>query len=409
MPTPRKNLSAATWRDSLIYCIGGIKPPYPGIVLRDVELFNPSTNTWTGSTEVDGLIQARKAHASGIIGDEIIVSMGKVGVGPCIRSTEMGTIDPLNPGSISWSTKANLPFESRGGAGTAANGFFYIHLGDSCGPVRGETYRYNPRCNLWESLPDKPTPVTFSHGFVAAESLLFFIGGFTGDSASIANEALSDTVFRDLGLSMAPLPDTVYPDSTYTPIATVWNCGNVDESFEIICIVDSYEDTMEAVSCFAPSETTQVFFSPWTVPSGNGATYIMTCFFTTPDGGICPDTAVDTFYTPATGIEEEPVFEDRPFNVGSIQIQPNPFQHSTSISFTGLPSDSRVSLKVYDITGRMVKTLMEGNSPGFNDGSILTLSWDGRDEGRNFLPPGIYFLKLKGDRVTLIKKAVLLR
>jgi hypothetical protein len=208
---------------------------------------------------------------------------------------------------------------------------------------------------------------------------------------------------------MAPLPDTVYPDSTYTPVATVWNCGNVDESFEIICIVDSYEDTMNAISCFAPSETTQVFFSPWTVPSGNGMTYIMTCFFTSPDGGICPDVVVDTFYTPATGVFEEPIFEVRPSDVGSMQIQPNPFRHSTSISFTSLPKDSRVSLKAYDITGRLVKTLIDGNSPGFNDGSILTLSWDGRDEERNLLPPGIYFLKLKGDRETLIKKAVLLR
>ncbi|MCH7761124.1 T9SS type A sorting domain-containing protein [candidate division TA06 bacterium] len=422
MPTPKKSHTAVAWRDTLLYVLGGIKSPNPGIVLKDVEIYDPLLDTWTPWDQVDGFIQARKSHASGIIGDEIIVSMGRVGIGPCLRSTEKGTIDPLNPTTISWTGMANLPFETQRGAGAALNGFFYIHLGDSCGDgfVREETYRLNPRCNLWERLPDKPNPVTYTQAFVAAESLLFIIGGFTGDSATTLLEALSDTILHDLGISVVPLPDTVYPDSTYTPVVNISNCGNVDETFEAVCLIIGYSDTIFVdTTCIALAETLQFSFAPWTVPPGDSATYVITCFLLSPDGGICPDSDLDTVYTPpAIGIVEERESPIRSFISVSLHIEPNPFHHSTTIHYS-LPADGQsasggksrreVSLKIYDITGRAVRTLVDGNSLLSGDESPITVSWEGRDESGSLLPTGIYFLKLEMRGKSQTRKVVILR
>ncbi|MBI4721704.1 MAG: T9SS type A sorting domain-containing protein [Candidatus Stahlbacteria bacterium] len=61
-----------------------------------------------------------------------------------------------------------------------------------------------------------------------------------------------------------------------------------------------------------------------------------------------------------------------------------PFTNLTIISYQ-LPTKSRVSLKIYDITGRIVKTLVNGEK---NAGSY-SVSFDA-----NHLTAGIYFAKL---------------
>jgi|GEM_PF-5890390 len=68
---------------------------------------------------------------------------------------------------------------------------------------------------------------------------------------------------------------------------------------------------------------------------------------------------------------------------------PNPFNAGTVIRFA-LPSDSRVSLIVYDIAGRQVRTLV--------DGEVRTgeheIQWDGRDQTGTYAASGLYFCML---------------
>jgi len=312
---------------------------------------------------------------------------------------------------------ANLPFESQGGGGAAWNGFFYIHVGDSCGLIRPETYRLNPLCNLWERLPDKPTPVTSANqAFVAAESLIFFIGGYSGDSATVVTEALSDTILYDLGLSLDSLPDTVYIDSTYNIVANVWNCGNVDQVYEVVCLLNGYVDTVSIASCLSPGETTQVFLDPWLVPPPDNTLYIVDCCINPPDSGTCWDCDEDTVLAVySTGITEKEEVRDQRF--GFLKIEPNPFSFTTTIRYT-LPVGAihelplHVSLKVYDLTGRLVRTLMEGQLPITppQAGQLpITIGWDGRGEGESLLPAGIYFLKLNGEGMSRVEKLVILR
>jgi hypothetical protein len=83
------------------------------------------------------------------------------------------------------------------------------------------------------------------------------------------------------------------------------------------------------------------------------------------------------------------------------QNYPNPFNPSTTIRFS-LPKSGNISLRVYDITGREVKTLL--NNEQLNRGTI-NLTFDGSN-----LASGVYFYSLSVDGNMIgSKKMVLLK
>lgn len=84
------------------------------------------------------------------------------------------------------------------------------------------------------------------------------------------------------------------------------------------------------------------------------------------------------------------------------QNYPNPFNPVTNIKFT-LKKDANVSLKVYDTSGKMVQTLMDGHK---NAGQY-SVSFD--VSGRTNLSSGIYFYKLKTDSFEDTKKMTLIK
>lgn len=99
-----------------------------------------------------------------------------------------------------------------------------------------------------------------------------------------------------------------------------------------------------------------------------------------------------------TGIADLPAV----FSVG--EPYPNPFNPSTSIEFT-LPSAERVSLTVFDITGRKVRDLVSGP---LSAGSH-TVSWDGRDENGREISSGVYIARIIAGQETASRKMSLLR
>ncbi|MCK4359616.1 MAG: VCBS repeat-containing protein [Candidatus Cloacimonetes bacterium] len=88
---------------------------------------------------------------------------------------------------------------------------------------------------------------------------------------------------------------------------------------------------------------------------------------------------------------------------------PNPFSTSggnftTKIQYS-LPHSSNVSLKIYNIKGELVKTLVSENKSA---GSYNVI-WDGKNEYGNDVVSGIYFYKIQTDKFSEIKKMLLVR
>jgi len=83
---------------------------------------------------------------------------------------------------------------------------------------------------------------------------------------------------------------------------------------------------------------------------------------------------------------------------------PNPFNPITHIGYD-LPEESQVVLSVYDVKGRLVKTLTEGfQNPGYYE-----VQWNGRSENGKALPSGLYIYRLQAGKYTANEKMLLLK
>jgi hypothetical protein len=86
------------------------------------------------------------------------------------------------------------------------------------------------------------------------------------------------------------------------------------------------------------------------------------------------------------------------------QNHPNPFNPSTTIRF-GLPVASAIALRIYDVSGRAVRTLAHGpRAAGDYD-----LAWDGRDDRGTAVAAGVYFYRLSSGSETLTRKMILVK
>ncbi len=95
-----------------------------------------------------------------------------------------------------------------------------------------------------------------------------------------------------------------------------------------------------------------------------------------------------------------------------LQNYPNPFNSTTAISYqlSGVSyQQSAVSLKIYNILGQEVKTLVDEELAGGN----YRVLWDGRNDSGKEVSSGVYFcrLKVKGERLKVqrTKKMMLIR
>jgi len=92
------------------------------------------------------------------------------------------------------------------------------------------------------------------------------------------------------------------------------------------------------------------------------------------------------------------------FSLG--QNSPNPFNPSTTISY-GVPEGQavQVSLKIYGLRGRLVRTLVDAERKPGN----YSVFWDGRDGSGQQISSGIYFYRMIAGEFTQVRKMVLLK
>jgi hypothetical protein len=84
---------------------------------------------------------------------------------------------------------------------------------------------------------------------------------------------------------------------------------------------------------------------------------------------------------------------------------PNPFNPLTRIAFEVPSGGAVLSLGVYDVAGRRVRTLVDG----FRDGGPATVAWDGRDDHGSAVSSGTYLCRLAGLGVVQTRRMVLLQ
>jgi hypothetical protein len=93
-----------------------------------------------------------------------------------------------------------------------------------------------------------------------------------------------------------------------------------------------------------------------------------------------------------------------PHLLGLEQNRPNPFWPATVIDFT-MPDDGPAALRIYDVAGRLVRTLISGTVTA----GPHSEPWNGLDDNGNRVASGVYFYRLQTGGQTFTRKLVLLR
>lgn len=82
----------------------------------------------------------------------------------------------------------------------------------------------------------------------------------------------------------------------------------------------------------------------------------------------------------------------------------NPFKSSTTIRYH-LPIPSHIVLQIYDVEGRKIKTIVNGQQDAGNH----TVKWDGCDEAGRHVASGTYFYEIRAGDATQNRKMIMLK
>jgi hypothetical protein len=88
----------------------------------------------------------------------------------------------------------------------------------------------------------------------------------------------------------------------------------------------------------------------------------------------------------------------------NLRVQPNPFSNSVSILLSNREGQN-FSVKIFDLAGRLVKTIASDVSEGGN----FEYNWTADDQNGNPINSGIYFLQLEANNSSQTKKLILVR
>ncbi len=87
----------------------------------------------------------------------------------------------------------------------------------------------------------------------------------------------------------------------------------------------------------------------------------------------------------------------------ALSITPNPCYSQTTIRYS-LPNQSPATLKIYDASGRLIRSFNHVINSPFNE-----IVWDGTNDNGKELSAGIYFVVLENGKGHLTQKLILIR
>ncbi|MBU4446434.1 T9SS type A sorting domain-containing protein, partial [bacterium] len=121
------------------------------------------------------------------------------------------------------------------------------------------------------------------------------------------------------------------------------------------------------------------------------------------DGEFTVYDSLIVIVSPVTGIEY--LMSQIPNEYSLKQNYPNPFNPTTTIIY-GLPKLSHVDIRIYDLLGREVATLVNNNQ----EAKYYKVIWDAKDRSGNTVPSGMYLYRIvaKSGNRTFVKTRKLL-
>jgi immune inhibitor A len=146
-----------------------------------------------------------------------------------------------------------------------------------------------------------------------------------------------------------------------------------------------------------------VSFTPLTTPNSNSYsgenTYVAVTDISSSGATMTADFQVA--FSADAEEEDDPILPEK---ISLSQNFPNPFNPSTNINIE-LNEGAEIQLEIFDILGRLIKTLADGYYPQ----GTVNLTWDGTNDSGQKAASGIYFYRLRTDDGEHIKKMTMLK
>ncbi len=354
-----------------------------------------------------------------------------------------------DPAGNAWTTRANMPYAGDWIDASFVNGKFYI-FGLFDGSVHNYTMIYDVAGNSWTTGTNMPQARIAGGQVVYKDSLIYMLGGYSG-SAPTNNVQIYD-VYNNTWTTGTNLPANFMMGGVAMTGDTIWIVGGYNGS---ACYTNLYYGIINPSN---PQNITWSTGAALPVPNfNNGATqmtrngsrylYMVGGFenastatnkaweydvannvwnalpdYPFPvvrndflvareghreiyvcggdDNGDWTGTA-QTWKLPwyeAPGVEEKEGSSQITLNFGFAQNMPNPTKGSI-ISYT-IPRDMKVSLKVFDASGRLVSTLVNA----YQTAGTKTVEWNTQN-----LTNGIYFVRLEAEGRVATQKLILVK
>jgi hypothetical protein len=93
-----------------------------------------------------------------------------------------------------------------------------------------------------------------------------------------------------------------------------------------------------------------------------------------------------------------------PADYSLAQNYPNPFNPTTTFRY-GMPKEGHVTLKIYNLTGQEVRTLVDD----FQSAGLRSVTWDGKNDLGQSVPSGVYMYRLVAGDFVQIRKMSLVK
>ena len=237
---------------------------------------------------------------------------------------------------------------------------------------------------------------------------VYFAFGIEG----VTGSAMRDTIMRR---SIEWLADGSWPDTEQPTVTLTYpNGGEELEGGETpsiewtasdnvgvtsVDILRSWDSGVSFPDVIAAGEANDGVFV-WTVPDSFNTTSRIRVVARDAAGLAQRDDSDGDFTTGSeTGIPDD---VDR--KLALFQNAPNPFALATSIAYT-VPQAAHVELRVYDVSGRLVRTLVDAELSA----DAYLAHWNGRRDDGVEAAAGIYLYRLVADGRELTRKMILLR
>lgn len=376
MPTARQEMPSVEINGK-IYVIGGLLDAGTS---TDNEIYTPATNTWTTGADIPS---PRHHHMVAVANGKVYVIGGYIS--SFIGQNNNFVYDPV---SNTWDSNEVMPTARGAGVAVEFNGKIYV-IGGFNGSVLGTNEVYDPVSDSWQLLSPMPTPREHLAAAVL-DSLIYVVGGRNLNGGP-GNYRLVE--------AYSPATDTWYIFNGMT--TATGGLASASAVGRVFTFGGEIPAVFEEVERFDPSTNLWTFDTPMITPRhGMGAINVNDTIYVIGGGTIAGLQPVNTneAFIPAKTVNINPVSNiAEGFTLS--QNYPNPFNPSTKIRFT-IPIKGNVRLTVFDITGRHIEDLHNGE---LNTGAY-EVTWNA-----DRLSSGVYYYTLSYDDNVQTRKMLLVK